>query len=325
MQLSCAFAPSPRTPDHIVRAEELGYHRAWCYDSPALYTDVWVTLALAATRTSSIGLGPGVLVSNLRHVMANAAAVATLVDLAPGRVTVAVGSGFTGARCLGQKPQRWRDVTVYIEALRALLRGEEVAWDGAVIRMMHPAGFAPARPDRGARSWWPAAGPKGVAAAKAVGDGVFFGGAAVGRRRRVRPRRPPHLRHRARRRRGGRVGAGGGGRRPQRRGVAARHVRVGARRPGRRAPGPGVEGDDRGGARGHPPPGRPRPPPGRGERPRPPFLGRRAAGRRRLHAGPGPGAARSLRRAGRDRGRLPAGGAGHRRGSWPRFAEAAAG
>jgi len=145
MQLSCAFAPSPATPDHIVRAEELGYHRAWCYDSPALYTDVWVTLALAATRTSAIGLGPGVLVANLRHVMANAAAVATLVDLAPGRVTVAVGTGFTGARCLGQKPARWRDVSAYIEALRALLRGEQVPWDGAVIGMMHPTGFAPAQ------------------------------------------------------------------------------------------------------------------------------------------------------------------------------------
>jgi len=158
-----------------VRAEELGYHRAWCYDSPALYTDVWVTLALAATRTTSIGLGPGVLVANLRHVMANAAAVATLVDLAPGRVTVAVGTGFTGARCLGQKPQRWRDVSAYIEAMRALLRGEQVAWDGAVIRMMHPVGFAPARPIE-VPILVAAAGPKGVAAAKAVGDGVFFGG-----------------------------------------------------------------------------------------------------------------------------------------------------
>src|SRR5258708_14760751 len=146
MQLSCAFAPSRETPDHIVRAEELGCQRAWCYDSPALCADGWVTLALAATRTTSIGLGPGVLVSNLRHVMTNAAAVATLVDLAPGRVTVAVGSGFTGARCLGQKPRRRRDVSAYIEAMRALLRGEEVARGGAAIRMMHPDGVAAARP-----------------------------------------------------------------------------------------------------------------------------------------------------------------------------------
>ena len=176
MQISCALAPSPRTPDHIVLAEELGYHRAWCYDSPALYTDVWVTMALAAARTSTIGLGPGVLVPNLRHVMTNAAATATLVDLAPGRVALAVGSGFTGARCLGQKPMRWKDVTAYVEALRGLLRGEDVAWDGSVIRMMHPDGFGPARPIE-VPILVAAAGPKGIAAARAVGDGVFFGGA----------------------------------------------------------------------------------------------------------------------------------------------------
>jgi 5,10-methylenetetrahydromethanopterin reductase len=108
--------------------------------------------------------------------MTNAAAIATLIDLAPGRITVAIGSGFTGARCLGQKPMRWRDVTAYVEALRGLLRGEDVAWDGTVIRMMHPDGVAPKRPIE-VPVLIAAAGPKGIDAAKAVGDGVFFGGA----------------------------------------------------------------------------------------------------------------------------------------------------
>src|SRR4051794_19439493 len=104
MQLSCAFATSPDTPSHIQLAEELGYERAWCYDSPALYTDVWVALALAAKRPSRMGLGPAVLVPSLRPPMVNAAAISTLVDLAPGRVGVAVGAGFTGRYTLGQPP-----------------------------------------------------------------------------------------------------------------------------------------------------------------------------------------------------------------------------
>jgi hypothetical protein len=62
MKLTCAFATGPDTPDHVAVAESLGYERAWLYDSPALYPDVWMQLALAATRTSTIGLGPGVLV-----------------------------------------------------------------------------------------------------------------------------------------------------------------------------------------------------------------------------------------------------------------------
>jgi 5,10-methylenetetrahydromethanopterin reductase len=75
-----------------------------------MYHDVWMTLARAAERTSTIGLGPSVLVPSLRHPMANAAAVATLEDLAPGRVAVAVGAGFTGRYVLGQRAMRWATV-----------------------------------------------------------------------------------------------------------------------------------------------------------------------------------------------------------------------
>ncbi|HEY5153579.1 MAG TPA: LLM class flavin-dependent oxidoreductase, partial [Acidimicrobiales bacterium] len=85
MDISCGFAPSAAAPDLVAVAEELGYARAWMYDSPALYGDVWVALTRAAERTSRIGLGPGVLVPSLRHVMVTAAATAGLAELAPGR------------------------------------------------------------------------------------------------------------------------------------------------------------------------------------------------------------------------------------------------
>src|ERR1700752_5077109 len=103
--LSCGFATSNETPEHARIAESLGYERAWFYDSPALYPDVWVQLARAAERTSRIGLGPGVLVPSLRHPMVNAAAIATLVSIAGAdRVTIAIGSGFTGRLTMGQRP-----------------------------------------------------------------------------------------------------------------------------------------------------------------------------------------------------------------------------
>jgi len=78
MDISCAFATSSDSPAHVELAETLGYKHAWLYDSPALYPDVWMILSRCAERTSRIGLGPGV-----------------LVDQAPRRVVVAVGSGFT--------------------------------------------------------------------------------------------------------------------------------------------------------------------------------------------------------------------------------------
>src|SRR3954451_14734258 len=104
LTISCAFATSAATPDHIVLAEQLGYERAWCYDSPALYPDVWMTLALAAARTERIGLGPAVLVPALRHPMTNAAAIATLCELAPDRVAVAMAPGSPAVTCSASGP-----------------------------------------------------------------------------------------------------------------------------------------------------------------------------------------------------------------------------
>ncbi len=175
IDLSVAFPPGVHTPDHIALAERLGYVRAWVYDSPPLYHDVWMTLARAAERTDRIGLGPGVLVPSLRHPMANAAAIATLADLAPGRVAVAVGAGFTGRHVLGQKPMRWSDVRAYVIALKALLRGEEVEWEGAPIRMLQPAGFGAPRPID-VPILIGADGPRGSAVAEELADGTFAAG-----------------------------------------------------------------------------------------------------------------------------------------------------
>src|SRR5262249_56941275 len=55
--ISCVFAPSLDTPAHIELAERLGYRRAWGYDSPGMYADPGVVLALAAGRTPAAGPG----------------------------------------------------------------------------------------------------------------------------------------------------------------------------------------------------------------------------------------------------------------------------
>src|ERR1700760_3342834 len=124
MDISCAFATSSDTPAHVELAESLGYQRAWLYDSPALYPDVWMILTRCAERTSRIGLGPGVLVPSLRHPMTNAAATATLVGLAPGRVARSFGTGFTGRRAMGYRAIPWSFMTAYIDAYCGLLRGD---------------------------------------------------------------------------------------------------------------------------------------------------------------------------------------------------------
>jgi 5,10-methylenetetrahydromethanopterin reductase len=172
LEISCAFATELATPEHIVVAEQLGYERAWCYDSPALYPDVWMMLSLAAARTSRIGLGPGVLIPSLRHPMVTAAAIGTLAAQAPGRVGVGIGSGFTGRITMGQRPMRWSDVRRYVEVVRALLRGETIEWDGRPIAMLHPQRCAAARPIE-VPILIGADGPHGLAVGDELGDGLF--------------------------------------------------------------------------------------------------------------------------------------------------------
>jgi 5,10-methylenetetrahydromethanopterin reductase len=172
MDFSCAFATSSDTPAHAELAETLGYQRAWLYDSPALYPDVWMILTRCAERTSRIGLGPGVLVPSLRHPMVNAAAIAELVTQAPGRVAVAIGSGFTGRNAMGQRAMSWRRVADYVRCLRTLLAGEAAEWDGAKIKMLQLPGFGAKRPIE-VPILLGADGPKGLAVAAELGDGVF--------------------------------------------------------------------------------------------------------------------------------------------------------
>jgi 5,10-methylenetetrahydromethanopterin reductase len=136
-RIGVVFAPVEATPAHIALAEELGFAAAWCYDSPLLYADPFVTLAGAAARTRSIALGVAVLVPGLRAPVASAAAIRTLTRLAPGRVRVCVGAGFTGRFTLGLPPVRLARLEREVRDLRALLAGEEAE---------HGEGGAPVRP-----------------------------------------------------------------------------------------------------------------------------------------------------------------------------------
>lgn len=171
MRIGCVFPPTMATPDHIAVAESLGYEYGLVYDSPAFLADAWITLARAAERTSEITIGVAAITPRLRHLVANAGALATLATLAPGRTEVVVGSGFTSQLMLGSGPVRWAEVEAYVNGLRALLRGEDLEWEGATIGFRHGelsgVQIPVEVPIRVA-----AHGPKGYAVAERAADGM---------------------------------------------------------------------------------------------------------------------------------------------------------
>lgn len=175
VEFGVSFAASFQAVAQAQLAEELGFSYVGYYDSPALEPDVWITIANAAQATERIKVGTEVLIPHLRHPMVQASAMATIEHLAPGRLFVGVGTGFTGRMAMGQPRLTWASLREFLTQVKALLAGEQVEIEGAVTQMLHPEGFAPRRPVK-VPFLVAANGPKGIAVARELGDGLIYAG-----------------------------------------------------------------------------------------------------------------------------------------------------
>jgi 5,10-methylenetetrahydromethanopterin reductase len=101
MQFAIAIPTDADSWRVVRRAEELGFARAWFYDTQMLSADPFVAMAAAAIKTTKIRLGTGVLIPSNRIAPVTANAFASLNKLAPGRIDFGVGTGFTGRRAMG--------------------------------------------------------------------------------------------------------------------------------------------------------------------------------------------------------------------------------
>lgn len=124
-------------------AEDLGFDHAWTYDHlswRSLADQPWgatiPTLTAAAAVTSRIRLGTFVASPNFRHPVPFAKELATVDDIAAGRLILGVGSGGTGfdAFVLGQPEysprERHERFTEFVERLDTLLRFEPSSLEG---------------------------------------------------------------------------------------------------------------------------------------------------------------------------------------------------
>jgi 5,10-methylenetetrahydromethanopterin reductase len=126
----------------VARAEELGFSRAWFYDTQMLSADPFVAMAAAAMKTTEIRLGTGVLIPSNRIAPVAANAFASLNKLAPGRIDFGIGTGFTGRRAMGLGAVKLADMEAYIHTVTALLREEtveaELEGKRRLIRLLNP-------------------------------------------------------------------------------------------------------------------------------------------------------------------------------------------
>ena len=126
----------------IELAERLGYSQAWFYDSQMIYSDVYATMALAAHKTSTIRLGTGVAVPTTRIAPTIAHSIATINQLAPGRVELGVGTGNTARLTMGLRPISLTRMKKEVRLIQTLLNGEtgtlREEGEEHAVRFLHP-------------------------------------------------------------------------------------------------------------------------------------------------------------------------------------------
>src|SRR5688572_32389213 len=128
MDFGILIPPLADTWKTVKRAEELGYTRAWFFDTQMLNSELFVAMTAAAMATSKIRLATGVLIPSNRIAPVAASALATLNALAPGRIDFGIGTGFTGRRTMGLGPVKLDAMQQYIGIVQRLLAGETVEW-----------------------------------------------------------------------------------------------------------------------------------------------------------------------------------------------------
>jgi 5,10-methylenetetrahydromethanopterin reductase len=172
-----ASQPLPVLVRQVQLAESLGYDTAWIADTHLVCRELWVTLAACAAGTSRIRLGPGIAVPHTRHISVTASAIATLHELAEGRVVLGIGTGGSAAETMGLsvgKVARIATLESMAGALRRLLGRESIRLDNGTDARLAWLERAPTIP-----LYLAGSGPRMLDAAGRLGDGaIMYSGVA---------------------------------------------------------------------------------------------------------------------------------------------------
>ncbi|MEM2995843.1 MAG: 5,10-methylenetetrahydromethanopterin reductase [Candidatus Bathyarchaeia archaeon] len=162
-----------KTTFYAIQAEKVGFDYLWVTDH-FNNRNVYVSLAMVAAYTEKIKFGPGVTNPYLVHPVVTAQAVATLNEIAPGRVICGLGVGDkTTLQMLGVeqvKPLTTIRETVHI--IREVTSGKTVEMQGEIFKVSRAKlNFKAANP---IPIFIGAQGPKMLALAAEIGDGVLI-------------------------------------------------------------------------------------------------------------------------------------------------------
>ena len=162
-----------KTVYYAIQSEKRGFDNLWITDH---YNNrnVYVTLAVTAMHTKEIIFGPGVTNPFLVNPIMTTQSLASLDELAPGRVVLGMGAGDkTTLASTGIEAKKQLSAVVdSIAIFKAMLEGKSVDYEGNVFKVtgtkfnFKPRGQIPI--------YIGAQGPKMLATAGKIGDGVLI-------------------------------------------------------------------------------------------------------------------------------------------------------
>ena len=161
----------PQVVELVKLGEELGFDSAWLLDSQLVGREAFVAMTACALNTRHIKIGPGVTHTVTRHPSVIASGFASLVEVAPGRINLAIGFGDSAIRGLGGKPAKLAKYKEDFELIRRLLAGERIPYNGREIKL---AWSDPKLTRQVPMYAVPGSGPKGLALGGELGQGVVL-------------------------------------------------------------------------------------------------------------------------------------------------------
>ena len=159
--------PVLETAQFIAGCEAAGFSGVGIHDHQHSGRDVYLTLALAAERTSKLNLFPATSNPVTRHPMVLASLAHTLEEIAPGRIRLTVGPGFLSVGTIGRPRASIETMRQAILTIRRLLRGERLNFNGIETRLGNVS-------EQPTPVYMTAAGPRMVELAGEVADGAMM-------------------------------------------------------------------------------------------------------------------------------------------------------
>ncbi len=161
--------PYQRLVELLALAESHGFEYGWTYDSHVLWQESFPLLTLAAEATSTMKLGHCVTNPGTREPTVLASGYATLHDISDGRMVMGIGRGDSARRYIGQQPVKVAEFERRLAMIRDFMNGREVNWND---KELHLKWVRPELPE--IPMWVAGYGPKALAVAGRVGDGVII-------------------------------------------------------------------------------------------------------------------------------------------------------